>query len=86
MGRKRDKCGACGQVHAEGTLICPITGVSLRFSDPKKAVGEVVGGKYRITRALGRGGMGAVYEARHIELEKKVAIKILLPEALGKPQ
>ncbi len=86
MARDPNGCPACGQVHLENTLICPVTGVSLRFSDPQKAVGEVIGGKYRIDSVLGRGGMGAVYQAEHMELEKKVAIKILLPESSVKPK
>jgi serine/threonine-protein kinase len=85
MARIRDGCPACGEHHPEDVLVCPITGVSLRFSDPRKAEGEVIGGKYRIGRLLGRGGMGAVYEAEHIELAKKVAVKILLPESSVKP-
>src|SRR3982751_547932 len=36
-------------------------------------------GKYNIIRLLGAGGMGAVYEATHIEIGKKVAIKVLSP-------
>ncbi len=66
-------------------MLCPITGVSLRFSDPKRAEGEMMGTKYRIVKLLGKGGMGAVYEAEHVDLAKKVAIKILLPEASVKP-
>ncbi len=86
MHRKPDGCPACGQVHDQGTVICPITGVSLRFSDPTRAAGQVIGGKYLVTGLLGRGGMGAVYEAEHIELGRKVAIKILLPESSGNPR
>ena len=42
-------------------------------------VGEVVGGKYRIERELGRGGMGAVFAAIHEVTGKRRAIKWMLP-------
>jgi len=45
--------------------------------------GQIVAGKYRIEKVLGRGGMGVVVAARHVELEERVAIKFLLPEMLG---
>ncbi len=44
--------------------------------------GEVLGGKYRIERVIGSGGMGVVVEATHLELETRVAIKFLRPTAL----
>ncbi|WP_437598016.1 serine/threonine-protein kinase [Sorangium sp. So ce590] len=50
---------------------------------PNKAkipVGTVLAGKYRITREIGRGGMAAVYEAEHIDIGKRVAIKVLAQE------
>jgi tRNA A-37 threonylcarbamoyl transferase component Bud32 len=40
-------------------------------------IGATLAGKYEIKRLLGRGGMGAVYEAEHIEIGKRVAIKLL---------
>jgi serine/threonine protein kinase len=41
--------------------------------------GQVVAGKYRIERLLGRGGMGEVYEARHTVVGRRFAIKFLRP-------
>jgi serine/threonine-protein kinase len=38
-------------------------------------------GPYRIARKLGEGGMGAVYEAVHQVIQRRVAIKVLHPEA-----
>src|SRR5688572_16861325 len=43
--------------------------------------GDVIAGKYEIERVIGRGGMGVVVVASHVDLHQKVAIKFLLPEA-----
>ena len=42
-------------------------------------VGTVVGGRYFVRRLCGEGGMGRVYEAEHIDIGKRVALKILHP-------
>ena len=44
--------------------------------------GVVLCGKYRIERLLGKGGMGLVACARHLDLDQSVALKLLLPEVL----
>ena len=43
-------------------------------------------GSYRITRKIGEGGMGAVYEGEHIHLGTRAAIKVLLPELSASPE
>ncbi len=48
--------------------------------------GDILAGKYRVERVLGVGGMGVVVAAHHIQLDEKVALKFLLPEALGNPE
>jgi serine/threonine protein kinase len=50
------------------------------------AEGVIVDGKYRIEKFLGEGGMGIVYQAIEIELERHVAIKLLKGELTGNAQ
>jgi serine/threonine protein kinase len=44
--------------------------------------GETVDGKYALVRVLGAGGMGVVFEAEHLRLKQRCAIKMLAPEML----
>ena len=46
----------------------------------RPTAGDVVGGKYRVERPLGEGGMGYVLAARHVELGQRVALKLLREE------
>jgi serine/threonine protein kinase len=48
------------------------------FTAPRdRRIGVTVQGRYRILRRIGEGGMGAVYEAEHLLIKKRVAIKTL---------
>jgi serine/threonine protein kinase len=51
--------------------------------DDKLWLGRVIDERYRIERMLGEGGMGAVFLAEHLKLQKKVALKIILPQFAG---
>jgi serine/threonine protein kinase len=44
--------------------------------------GDVVSGQYALRREIGRGSMGVVFEAHQLGLERRVAVKMLLPDAL----
>ena len=41
-------------------------------------IGTVIGGRYQLLRRIGKGGMGVVYEADHLGIGKRVAVKVLL--------
>jgi serine/threonine protein kinase len=43
-------------------------------------IGELLGGKYRISRLIAQGGMGVVYEAQHEIVRRRFAVKFLLPD------
>jgi serine/threonine-protein kinase len=45
----------------------------------RPSAGAILDGKYSLLRLLGEGGMGAVYEGCHLEIGKRVAIKVLSP-------
>src|SRR6476660_8605262 len=47
--------------------------------------GTVLLGKYSVESLIGEGGMGAVLKARHLDLEETIAIKVLLPEHMDRP-
>ncbi|MEL7372139.1 MAG: serine/threonine-protein kinase, partial [Myxococcota bacterium] len=49
-------------------------------------VDQVLDGRYRIVRLLAEGGMSAVYEAEQLQVERRVAIKVLRPEISENPE
>ena len=45
--------------------------------------GDIVGGKFRVDRVLGEGGMGIVVAATHLQLGQTVALKCMRPEVIS---
>lgn len=72
-------CTVCKAKYEDSVSFCPVDGEVLE-DDPSSLVGTVLDGQYQIEALLGKGGMGAVFRARHILLGDRVAIKILPPE------
>src|SRR5687768_6122042 len=55
----------------------------MNFEDP---IGQTLDDKYQIERELGRGGMGTVYLATHLGTERPVAVKVISPQFMRRPE
>ncbi len=83
-------CPACGKPVRVFDTWCPHCDRSLSHdpeaTDPDEVVvprlkaGDVIDGKWGLVRELGRGGMGAVWHAQDLTLDRPVAIKVLAPQ------
>src|SRR5688572_2430842 len=72
-------CTACNTKYDDSVSFCALDGEVLE-ADPASIVNTVLDGQYQMEALLGKGGMGAVYRARHILLGDRVAIKVIPPE------
>src|SRR5581483_11797452 len=83
-------CPACNaRYDGDGGKFCAKDGTPLVKDTQAKVgdlVGQVVADRYRIIKLLGEGGMGQVYEAQHVNINKRFAIKLLRPEIVSNPE
>ena len=73
-------CPACHAAIAAGSRFCPACGAAALATTGATAdpwIGQVVNGKYRVEALIGQGGMGRVYRALHLTLERPVVLKML---------
>ena len=76
-------CPVCSREFAPALTHCPQDGVGLvalntgAGARPEELVGQIVEGRYRVERIVGKGGMGTVYAVRHIVVGKVAAMKVL---------
>ena len=72
------KCPKCGTVYENTNTLCPNDGAVL-VKTGDALLGQTLASKYRIEERISEGGMGTVYRAVHVLMEKPVAIKVLHP-------
>src|SRR5512141_2163119 len=84
------KCQVCGHENVDEARFCASCGAAIptrSSSDQDPLIGQLVGGRYRITGVLGEGGMGVVYvgEQQMGSTIRKVAVKTLHPHLSKDP-
>jgi serine/threonine-protein kinase len=88
------RCPSCQAEVADSQKFCPSCGTALAPAGggsepgPDVMIGQTLGGKYKVVRLLGEGGMGAVYEGEQQlgTTKRKVAVKTLHPHLSRDPK
>ena len=77
-------CPNCSELFPDGVGACPRDGNVLQpLRDP--LLGQTLSGRFRLIERLGAGGMSSVYLARHMLIDRVVAIKMLRRDLANDP-
>jgi serine/threonine-protein kinase len=81
------RCPTCDARFDAASMFCTHDGARLvpAGSDADALIGTVLAERYQIVKLIGEGGMGRVYAAQHVNINKKLAIKVLRPEVTAVP-
>lgn len=74
------ECPACRRCFSDEVNHCPQDGDA---TTPSLLGEPILDARYQLERRLGQGGMGVVFQARHIFLKTSHAIKVILPDLVG---
>ena len=80
----RKVCPHCGNEYETDARFCPKDGAALRptgGSDP--LIGHTLGDRYHILSLVGEGGMGRIYLAEHVRMNRQCAVKIMRPNLVN---
>src|SRR5207245_1634120 len=93
------RCPVCSMTYEETFDVCPFDAQTLVLADsadksvpgnlgqaPRledQYIGKLLINKFRIDALIGRGGMGAVYRATDVVLDRSVAVKLLRSDVVG---
>jgi serine/threonine protein kinase len=82
-------CTSCDARYPGDFLLCPRDATPLADDQAQEdpLLGKLLGETYQIVRVVGEGGMGRVYEARHLRLkDRRFAVKVLHAELARQPE